>query len=419
MIPGAISLLGTAALIGGLMDFMTVSNQKVALQELADKAALNAVREFALSTDNPDRIEFIASAYVASVGGDPGIVTTPVADADARRLHITLSAPVNARFPGPFSNMGKLSVTAEAELLGNQGNVCMIGLDPTANMTLLLDRKSRITADGCSIFSNSKHSAGTKIHVQSAVKADIVCIAGGLAGNANQVDGEVITDCQPVPDPLAGRPVPFDNSLVDTVDALAGAVLSPAQRSAAGCNHFMKTVNTGEDVILNPGVYCAGLTINGGKVTLNPGVYVMKDGSLTVTNGGSLTGDYVGFFMTGALSTITFTGNSTISLTAPKDGVMTGMLFFEDPATPVSTYHTISSDDARRLVGTIYLPNSKLRIAGNDPIADRSEYTIIVAKKFELDEGPNLVLKTDYALSDIPVPEGVGPLKDMDARIIN
>ncbi|MEL6569494.1 MAG: TadE/TadG family type IV pilus assembly protein [Pseudomonadota bacterium] len=418
-VPAAIAFLGTATLIGGLMDYMTVSNQQVELQKLADAAALNAVREFALTTDNPDRVEFVASAYVASVGDDPSITSSPEADADNRRMKITLTAPVNARFPGPFTRMGTVTVTAEAELLGNQGNVCMIGLDQTANKTLILDKRSRITADECSIFSNSTHSAGTKIHVQSSVKADMVCIAGGLSGNANQVDGEVVTDCQPLPDPLSGRPKPFDNSGLDSVDLIAGNYMTEAEREANGCDHFATTVGTGQDVILNPGVYCGGISVTGGKATLNPGVYVIKDGSLTVSNGGELTGQYAGFFLTGTLSAIDFTGNSTISLTAPKDGVMTGMLFYEDPDTPVSTYHTISSDDARRMVGTIYLPQSKLRIAGEEPIADQSEYTIVVARQFELDEGPNLVLKTDYALSDIPVPEGVGPLKGMDARIVN
>ncbi|MEL6753746.1 MAG: hypothetical protein AAFO57_06955, partial [Pseudomonadota bacterium] len=189
-------------------------------------------------------------------------------------------------------------------------------------------------------------------------------------------------------------------------------------REAEGCDYFGVSLSSGETRTLNPGVYCGGITITGGTANLNSGVYVMKDGSLTVWQGGSITGTNVGFFMTGPLSTITFTGSSTVSLTAPKTGSMAGMLFFEDPSAPVSTYHTISSDNARRLVGTIYLPASKLLIQGNDPIADQSEYTIIVARVFELKEGPNLVLKTDYALSDIPVPDGVGPLKEMDARLV-
>lgn len=401
------------------MDYMTVSNQKVELQELADKAALNAVREFALSTENPERIEFVASAYVASVGGNPDITTTPVADADARRIHITLTAPVNARFPGPFSNMESVSVTAEAELLGNQGNVCLIGLDPTRDQTIEMSANARITADECSLYSNSTSASSMSVTVSAQVKADVACMAGGFSGNANLVDAEVVTDCPTIGDPLSGRPLPFDNSGKPIVSLLSGHFMSQSEREDAGCDFFGVSVSSGETVTLDPGVYCGGLTVTGGTANLNPGEYIMKDGSLTVWFGGTIEGENVGFFLTGPLSTLTLTGSSTVSLTAPKTGPMSGLLFFEDPSAPVSTYHTISSNNARRLVGTIYLPMSKLLIQGSEPIADQSEYTIIVARVFELKEGPNLVLKTDYALSDIPVPEGVGPLKEMDARIIN
>ncbi len=57
-------------------------------------------------------------------------------------------------------------------------------------------------------------------------------------------------------------------------------------------------------------------------------------------------------------------------------------------------------------------------IDGEQPIADKSEYTVIVAKGFELQNGPNLVLRTDYHLSDIPTPDGVGPVADLNARLI-
>lgn len=419
VIPGAVAMLGTATLIGGLMDFMSVSNQKSELQKLADKAALNAVREFALSTENPERIEFVASAYVAAVGGDPDIDTTPVADADTRRLHLTLTAPVNARFPGPFSNMEVVSVTSEAELLGNPGNVCLIGLDSSRNQTIEMSANARITADDCGLYSNSTSESSMSVTVSAQVKAELACMAGGFAGNPNLVDAEVVTDCPSIDDPLSGRPLPFHNSGRRAVNLLSGAFMSNSQRRAAGCDYFGVSVRSGQTVTLDPGVYCGGLTVTGGTANLNPGEYIMKDGSLTVWLGGTIQGENVGIFLTGPLSTLTLTGSSTVSLTAPKTGVMAGMLFFEDPNAPVSTYHTISSNNARRLVGTIYLPQSKLLIQGDDPIADQSEYTIIIARVFELKEGPNLVLKTDYNLSDIPVPEGVGPLNDMDARIIN
>ena len=72
------------------------------------------------------------------------------------------------------------------------------------------------------------------------------------------------------------------------------------------------------------------------------------------------------------------------------------------------TYRIIS-DNARNLLGTIYLPAGRLVVDAKKPIADRSAYTIIVAKQVELFDGPNLYLNTNYSATDVPVPQGVGP----------
>jgi hypothetical protein len=115
-------------------------------------------------------------------------------------------------------------------------------------------------------------------------------------------------------------------------------------------------------VKLKPGVYCGGINILGGDVELRPGTYIMNNGTLTVSLGGKLVGKNVGFFLTGALSTIQFGPSSTISLTAAQDGDMAGMLFFEDRDTLFAIPHRIASNNARNLVGTIYLPGNTLTI---------------------------------------------------------
>jgi hypothetical protein len=145
-------------------------------------------------------------------------------------------------------------------------------------------------------------------------------------------------------------------------------------------------------------------------VKLNPGVYVIKDGALAVNSGATLQGQYVGFYLTGAASTLTWDATSHISLTAPKDGLLSGMLIYEDLASPLLRQHTISSDDARTLLGTIYLPQGLLLIGSSKLVADLSAYTIIVARKLKVQGTASLILNSQYNSSDIPVPLGVGPL---------
>src|SRR4051812_17893770 len=80
------------------------------------------------------------------------------------------------------------------------------------------------------------------------------------------------------------------------------------------------------------------------------------------------------------------------------------------PGSPPMRTYRIVSDNARDLLGTIYLPAGRIIIDANKPVADLSSYTVIVARQVELFDGPNLYLNTNYAGSDVPVPSGVGPI---------
>ncbi len=51
-------------------------------------------------------------------------------------------------------------------------------------------------------------------------------------------------------------------------------------------------------------------------------------------------------------------------------------------------------------------------------MADASAWTVIVAKSLKLDGNPTLVLNTDYASTDVPVPDGVGASRH-NSRLLN
>ncbi len=143
----------------------------------------------------------------------------------------------------------------------------------------------------------------------------------------------------------------------------------------------------------------------------------------------AMTGDYVSFVMLGDGYFFSFEEDTEISLGAPKDGPMAGLLFFEAPDPEIlgakstasgffATFadlsalskmrrHRIKSNNTRKLLGTLYLPNSVLQTDANAPVADESAYTAIVARQVWLLEGPHLVLNSDYAATDVPVPSSL------------
>lgn len=102
-----------------------------------------------------------------------------------------------------------------------------------------------------------------------------------------------------------------------------------------------------------------------------------------------------------------FESGSTIDLSAPKDGPLAGLLFFEDRNVLPLRIHRISSNNARNLIGTIYLSQGILFINANAPVADNSAYTAFVVRSLQLQEGPHVVLHSDYDATEVPVPEGL------------
>lgn len=406
VVPGAMVFVTALGLAGAGIDMARVSMQRAELQSIADAAALAAIQEMAISKNNAERIEFVASAQVHLRAAGKPITPAPVADLDTQRLTLTARMPVKTLFPGPFSSMDQISVTATAELSGEAGNVCLIGLSDGIKRTIEMNNSARLTAQKCAIYSNSTDKESMYVNSTADIVAELIYLAGGFSGKPDGTLSEPVTDAAPIDDPLAGRlPPDFDDD----------------------CDHSNRVV-TGSQT-LSGGVYCGGLTVDGGSVDLLSGTYILKDGPLTVTRGGTLRGDHVGFYLTGDAAKLDFQPDSNIFLTAPKSGEMTGLLAFADPANSTVSRtkksgrvlkdgHYIGSNNARRLVGTLYLPDDKLIVDGTAVIADQSEYTVIVAKAFELNDGPNLVIRTDYHLSDIPVPDGVGPMVDVETRLI-
>lgn len=423
----AVMSVAIIGLAGGGMDMMNVYGQKADLQAVADNAALSAVREMAITSDDAQRISALAIDYVENSNVSSITSIQPQVFLEDSKIVLTIEATPRTHFASAFSKMKPLQVTATAQLSGEGANVCMIGLSPVALSTIRMRRSAKITADNCAIYSNSTNRASMSVAKSANVDADFICVAGGYNGDTSKMENPPVEDCLQIEDPLSARRTP----------------------AAEECS--FENLRITDDQTLEPGTYCGGIEINGGHASLEPGNYVITGGPLIVTNHGTLSGDHVGFYLADEGAKIGFDYQANIDISAPRDGLMAGMLIMSQPYqetiqapglvknVPVvgavggvtdivvdtannttrlgdgvgPADHTIRSDNARRMVGTIYLPNGKLVIDGRDPIADRSEYTVIVADTFELQEGPNLVLRTDYDSTDIPVPDGVGPSREV------
>ncbi|MGU3539167.1 TadE/TadG family type IV pilus assembly protein [Methylobacterium sp. A54F] len=403
--------------------------RRAQLQSAADMGVLSGGNMLKLSNSQDATIASVTDQAIRSAALIPAdrkaAITVAVTD-----QRTSVEAVVEETLP---TMMGRilsypsmtLIVRAKARLVGTM-RLCMLALEGDARGAFSLEKKAQVTATNCSLYSNSSDPGGLTGKDAATAQALTICSAGGFDGAKASFTPTPQTGCPAVKDPLA------DLKLPTTPPATSCTVLTKLVNQVKG-GETGNVVSTSTD--LDPGTYCGGLHITkNAQVNLRPGVYIMRDGPLIVDQSASITGVGVGFFFSGSKGGMLLDKKTTIYLTAATSGPMAGLLMAEERTVsnplpvpinllltpppppppklggtkPLREYRIIS-DNARTMLGTIYLPAGRLIIDSDKPVADQSAYTVIVAQQINLYEGPNLYLNANYAATTVPVPKGVGP----------
>ncbi|MGH7140312.1 MAG: MBG domain-containing protein, partial [Pirellulales bacterium] len=251
----------------------------------------------------------------------------------------TLSA---ADYTFAFVN-GTLTVTPSA------ASAALVVLDPTHKGSVTVSGNAKVQVTGnAEVLSKSQQAVVASGNASlSAAEIDIEGSPGtSLTGNA-KIQGKVVAGLTPAQDP----------SLSDPFAALP----TPGEPTAtfAAAKFAGNTKST-----LNPGTYTGGISVSGNAaVTLLPGLYYLKGGGLTVSGGGSLTGNGVAIYNAPQSGTISVTGNGTITLTPPAAGTYQGIGIFQDRSSNAPI--TISGNGSLGVTGSIYAAAATLNISGN------------------------------------------------------
>lgn len=412
--------------VGATIDYAATVSGRRNLQSIADNAALSGAQATRLGNATQSSVTQTVANIVAANARGAAVTSATAFGKGMSSVTVAVDENLPTRFGGllgvPYV---RLSATATAKVSGGSP-LCVASLATTdpklasvpkpttdlkgkitlaalaidvallPNPGLLMMKGAKLTAPGCIVSTNLPKTYSVAAYDTAMLTARTIQSGGGFKGAVGvNYSTTPVTDSPASPDPLAGVPAPSVPS---------------------GCTYNTLTVSGGAPA-LSPGVYCGGLHItNAATVTLLPGVYVIKDGSFIIDSGSTISGTGVGFYLTATppasgstIPNIYFGSDTHISLVAPTTGAMAGMLFFEDRALPAGALHAILSNDARNLLGTIYLSRGFLGVAAGQPVADKSAYTIIVANAILLYGGPELVLNTNYSATTVPVPNGVGP----------
>ena len=378
-------------LVVGGFDYAMLVQQKSSLQSAADTAAVASAKGLSLADARRENVDHVAQAIVDGmvrantlerVGTSAPLVATRV-KAEPLEVEVSIRQPVRSSFGGRFGlSVNEITVRSVARVIGSP-NICVLALETAEPGAIHLESRSRLTGNDCAVFSNSGSSQGLTVRDAAMLTASTICTAGGVLGRGS-ISPDPYVDCPRFEDPLAERPEP----------------------DAGACDHVL-TIVLAQVRTLSPGVYCGGLTITGSsEVTFEPGIYVIRNGLFTVSGASSIAGHGVGFYLQGA-SSFLFDPLTRISLAAPTDGPMAGLLFFGSRSQSKLLVNTILSGGAQLLTGTIYLPTTSFVADSLARIGSASAYTAIVTRRLTLLDGPNLVLNANYGDTDVPVPEGI------------
>jgi Flp pilus assembly protein TadG len=368
--------------VGLAIDFATFSMKRSNLQSAADASALAGAKQLSLSSSTDKIIESAALALLQEEVKGKDDAATGEVKVDRKMGNVKVNVteywtPFFAHYIG--ADITPVTVTATGALAG-ESKVCVLAL-AAGPWGFMMDNNSHIKATDCAVYANSTDKYAVYFGGSSSIEAAVVCSGGGVFGKGLLGIIQLQTDCPPI----AAVPAP----------------------NVIGCDYTNYKISSGTASLL-PGVYCGGISITGNaKVELGEGEYVLKNGPFLVSNDSSIHSVNTVFYLTGSNSLIRFQDNATVDINGRETGAMAGLLFFEDRSSGLFRFHNISATNAKNLTGTIYLPKGILIVNPNASVGQDSAYTAIVANRLYVQQGPNLVLNSDYSATSVPVPAGI------------
>jgi hypothetical protein len=388
--------LAAPFLIGAMglaIDATSINHQYTRMQEAADSASLAIAKELHVYHDNLAELKAVGRARAETMLAEVDLAARPhqtdvEIDDDENLVKVSIAMTAESFLPAEIWGDNPIRVSSFARAYG-QSKLCVLGLDKSKSDAIKAEGSATLTAPQCAVQSNSTDPAGLNVASGATIVSTVICSSGGVKADGT-LEPAPETDCPQLDDPLASRAPP----------------------APSGCDYLDRRIESGA-VTISPGHYCGGLKIEKtAAVTASPGVYVVSGGKLEVKDTATLVGEYVTFYFQDDAALLDFDKDTTIDLGAPKEGPTAGILFFENPAAAAGRDFKIRSENAGRLLGTIYLPKGNLEIDAKANVADASAYTVIVAKEIGIKDA-NLVVNADYGGTDVPVPEGLGPNSSM------
>ena len=360
-------------LTGLALDLAWIRSTEQQLQASADAASLAAARlvrtdseasQFALTRQAAVNAALANQAAKANVIVDPNPTNAPTGDVvvgtwdianatfvpgttapnavrvTARRVSGTGGGPLTLFF-GKIFGTPTSDVSRAAVARADLSNSPLLLLLSNNSNALDLRGNSTLAALGGNIQVNSPKDCAVQFSGNPTLTAASVNVAGTACLSNGTLNGALNEGVPSQPDPLAHIPPP--------------SFAPPMLPTISGSGTY------------TPGYY-DGISFNGGTATLTAGVYVIGNQGIDLAGNASLQGDGVMIYLPKPAK-FDVTGNASIRLTGPQNGVYAGLTLFQDRN--VALKNTIGGNASIDMEGTCYLFCSTLDAVGSgSPTAD-------------------------------------------------
>jgi hypothetical protein len=381
----AVSLIPLLGFSGAAVDYVRATQSRSKMQAAADGAALAAVLAQVPTTAQRES----TARQVFSSLRTAGITATPTVSATSTEVTVTASAEVEtsllkvARIPQiPIRSHAKAAKVFAGP------PPCLLALNPTADKALLVTGGAQYVAQGCVLHSNSRSAQSLFVDNNTVVDAGGFC-AVGKATIPLTMTPAPRSYCEPIKDPFRNLQAPAVGTCVAT-----NLEVAPHQTQT-----------------LTPGTYCGGLTVKG-TATLQPGTYVIS-GLFSVTSQATIKGAGLMFYLTGSNAGFTIQAGAVVELSAATSGSYAGVLFFQDRLANPGFTNTFAGGSATKLMGSIYTPTQKVRVAGGSGVSQDIPFLPIIADQIEITG--NIKAKAVLTGATLPFPL---PQTESGARLV-
>jgi len=329
------------------------ANKRLA-QSAVDSAALAGALELRRSDGDITSITNVVNADALINGFSAANGDIIDVDASASPL---VAITITRGVPGLLSQViftETTNVQARAVARADVNDSCIWSLNPNDQGAVSVVGAAEVEL-GCGVLANSGDIDGLHQNGSGCLNATTLKVVGGSTADCMSPAPE--TGMTPVVDPLAAIPDP---------------TVGPCDFN--GNDAVYNAAYGGPAITLNPGVYCGnGIRIlTNWPVTFNPGLYILDGARLTLAAQSVVTGFDVSFYLTenndGNSETIGIAGGADVTLSAPNDGPLPGILFYHDRDAANDIEHSFAGGSDMQLEGILYFPSSDVAFKGGSSL---------------------------------------------------